>query len=93
MRNNIPTGFPATSTSLRGKLCQGCNLSLCTETYVRKSPLIVSCLNGSRFDFLFQVKNVKKILVSFGGTDPTQITTKIFKVIENLSLKNILHLY
>ena len=34
-------------------------------------------------------KNVKKILVSFGGTDPTQITTKIFKVIENLSLKNI----
>jgi spore coat polysaccharide biosynthesis predicted glycosyltransferase SpsG len=34
-------------------------------------------------------KDVKKILVSFGGTDPTQITTKIFKVIENLSLKNI----
>ena len=34
-------------------------------------------------------KNVKKILVSFGGTDPTQITIKIFKVIENLSLKNI----
>jgi spore coat polysaccharide biosynthesis predicted glycosyltransferase SpsG len=34
-------------------------------------------------------KNVKKILVSFGGTDPTQITTKIFTVIENLSLKNI----
>ena len=34
-------------------------------------------------------KNVKKILVSFGGTDPTQITTKIFRVIEELSLKNI----
>ena len=34
-------------------------------------------------------KNVKKILVSFGGTDPTQITTKIFTVIKNLSLKNI----
>tara|TARA_Y100000590_G_scaffold115951_1_gene132330 strand:+ start:21034 stop:22032 length:999 start_codon:yes stop_codon:yes gene_type:complete len=34
-------------------------------------------------------KDVKKILVSFGGTDPTQITTKIFKVIEDLSLKNI----
>ena len=34
-------------------------------------------------------KDVKKILVSFGGTDPTQITTKIFKAIEKLSLKNI----
>ena len=34
-------------------------------------------------------KDVKKVLVSFGGTDPTQITTKIFKVIENLSLKKI----
>lgn len=34
-------------------------------------------------------KDVKKILVSFGGTDPTQITIKIFKVIEKLSLKNI----
>ena len=34
-------------------------------------------------------KDVKKILISFGGTDPTQITTKIFKVIENLSLRNI----
>ena len=34
-------------------------------------------------------KNVKKILISFGGTDPTQITTKIFTIIQNLSLKNI----
>lgn len=34
-------------------------------------------------------KDVKKVLVSFGGTDPTQITTKIFKVIENLSLKKL----
>ena len=34
-------------------------------------------------------KNVKKILVSFGGTDPTQITTRIFTIIQNLSLKNI----
>ena len=33
-------------------------------------------------------KNVKKVLVSFGGTDPLQITTLIFNVIKNLSLKN-----
>ena len=34
-------------------------------------------------------KNVKKIVVTFGGTDPTNKTQNIIKLIDNFELKNI----
>jgi len=34
-------------------------------------------------------KNVKKVVVTFGGTDPTNKTQNVIKVIDNFQLKNI----